>query len=176
MLAIGPAFIQFFAYKQRQNKIVDGSIAFRGRDFAERGTPQAARAMHQSSHEQSVRVAKLGRKCRKLDGLTKAFHDGAPCLTAFAIMSSVSVPMRTYRLFAGRYQQLVHKVCFCIEKRISAPVRIVTEQTFERSIVAGFLETAKGAQGGRLFGRAGKKFCNLKSGRKKLDVLWLDSN
>ena len=46
----GPAFIQFFAYEQRQNKIMDTQLCFADEISQSGGTPQAPRAMHQSSH------------------------------------------------------------------------------------------------------------------------------
>ena len=57
-----PTFIEFFAYEQRQNKIVDGQLCFADEISQSGGTPQAARAMHQSSHRVTLRVAKVGRK------------------------------------------------------------------------------------------------------------------
>jgi ABC-type thiamine transport system substrate-binding protein len=58
----GPTFIEFFTYEQRQNKIVDGQLCFPDEISQSGGTPQAARAMHQSSHTVTLRVAKVGRK------------------------------------------------------------------------------------------------------------------
>jgi hypothetical protein len=58
----GPTFIEFFAYEQRQNKIVDGQLCFADEISQSGGTPQAARPMHQSSHKLTLRVAKVGRK------------------------------------------------------------------------------------------------------------------
>ena len=44
--ANGPAFIQFFAYEQRQNKIMDTQLCFADEISQSGGTPQAPRAMH----------------------------------------------------------------------------------------------------------------------------------
>ena len=60
--ANGPAFIQFFAYEQRQNKIMDAQLRFADEISQSGGTPQAPRAMHQSSHAADGTLAKLGRK------------------------------------------------------------------------------------------------------------------
>jgi hypothetical protein len=43
-------FIEFFAYEQRQNKIVDAQLRLADEISQTGGTPQTARAMHQSSH------------------------------------------------------------------------------------------------------------------------------
>jgi hypothetical protein len=48
--AHGPALVQFFADEQRQNKIVNGQMRFTDEVSQGRGTPQATRPMHQSSH------------------------------------------------------------------------------------------------------------------------------
>src|SRR6266478_3918133 len=58
----GPTFIQFFAYEQRQNKIVDTQLRLADKISQSWGTPQAPRAMYQSSHEADGTLAKLGRK------------------------------------------------------------------------------------------------------------------
>ena len=58
-----PTFIQFFAYEQRQNKIVDAQLRL-ANEISQCGrTPQAPWAMHQSSHlQRDGTLAKLGRK------------------------------------------------------------------------------------------------------------------
>jgi len=62
----GPAFIQFFAYEQRQNKIMDAQLRFADEISQSGGTPQAPRAMHQSSHQARLRARG---KCRKRPAL-----------------------------------------------------------------------------------------------------------
>jgi hypoxanthine phosphoribosyltransferase len=57
-----PTVIQFFTYKQRENEIVNAQLCLADEISQSGRTPQAARAMQQSSHEASVRVAKLRRK------------------------------------------------------------------------------------------------------------------
>jgi hypothetical protein len=44
------AFIQFFAYEQRQNKIMTAQLRFANEISQSRGTPKATRAVNQSSH------------------------------------------------------------------------------------------------------------------------------
>src|SRR5438132_12671341 len=61
-----PTFIQFFAYEQRQNKIVDAQLRLADKISQRWGTPQAPRPMHQSSHEARLRAR---RKCRKQTAL-----------------------------------------------------------------------------------------------------------
>src|SRR5213083_2937407 len=61
--ANGPALIQFFAYEQRQNKIVDAQLRLADKISQCGRTPQAPWAMHQSSHlQRDGTLAKLGRK------------------------------------------------------------------------------------------------------------------
>jgi hypothetical protein len=62
-----PTFIQFFAYEQRQNKIVDAQLRLADKISQRWGTPQAPRAMHQSSHEARLRARRTCRKQRGLD-------------------------------------------------------------------------------------------------------------
>src|SRR5215510_6312800 len=51
-----PAPVQFFAYEQRQNKIMNGQMCLTDEVPKGRGAPQATRTMNQSSHEpQSTR-------------------------------------------------------------------------------------------------------------------------
>jgi hypothetical protein len=54
--------IQFFAHKQRQNKIVNGQMRFADEISQSRGTPQATRSVDQSSHSARLRAAKERRK------------------------------------------------------------------------------------------------------------------
>jgi hypothetical protein len=56
------ALLQFFAYKERQNKIVDVQLCLANEVSQSRGTPQTAWAMHQFSHWQRLRSGADSRK------------------------------------------------------------------------------------------------------------------
>ncbi len=57
--------LHFFAYKKRQDEIMRAQLRLADEVSESTGTPQTARAMHQSSHERNVPVRW---KRRKLDG------------------------------------------------------------------------------------------------------------
>jgi len=67
-----PASVQFFANEKRQDKIVNGQVRLTNEVSQGRGTPQATRSMHQSSHRPRLPAA---RDCRKPTVLTQRVTD-----------------------------------------------------------------------------------------------------
>src|SRR5215470_2321756 len=57
-----PALVQFFAYEQRQDKIMNGQMRLADEVPKGRGAPQATRTMNQSSHEAQITRWELGGK------------------------------------------------------------------------------------------------------------------
>jgi hypothetical protein len=95
-----PTFIQFFAYEQRQNKIVDAQLRLADKISQRWGTPQAPRAMHQSSHRRGyARDATVASKRH----LTLETLPCSACITQLSCFG-VSGFHTNDRLFVDRYQ------------------------------------------------------------------------
>jgi hypothetical protein len=91
------ALLQFFAHEQRQNKVVNAQMGFTDQVPQSRGTPQATRSMHQSSHRARLPAR---HDCRKPTVLPA--HGG--CLTARSVGCLHLSRGASFRLFIDRCQ------------------------------------------------------------------------
>ena len=81
-----------------------------------RRTPQPTRAMHEFSHNATVRVAKVSRKQAGASLRNCRPDEWAACLTARGVRCLHLDRGARLGLFVGRYQQFIRKICLFIDR------------------------------------------------------------
>ena len=169
-----PAFIDFFAYKQRQNKIVRAQMGFAHQISQRRRTPQPPRPMHQFSHNARLRARQAGAskqepaysKCRfrcaqALDGAdVRCLHLDCDARLDYLL---VDIVIHTQNLRLHRQGEFL------------APTRIATSK-LSSARRCPISRKAKHRESGRFFGSPAKNSAILKAaGKKGMYFGWIGS-
>jgi len=152
---------------------MDAQLRFADEVSQSWGTPQAARAMHQSSHkEASVRGAKVGRKHPKNQlAMIRAGWDR--CLTACVVQCLHLFVVRRSDYLLIDISNSYAKFAFASRRRVSASARIATGK-LSSAVVAGLLAQRHVEKVVVSSVVPAKNSAISNAAKKRAKVLWLD--